>query len=227
MDGEAYERTIEKLLNSDDVSPIMKKVLEKELHRAKGKPEKSLKHKSEVSSNSTSTPTTTSTTDSNSDNNKNSEDTGGMEREMKSEMDEEKKIFDQADTAIKNMEGWLSENEKTSPLLRSLIEYTLKKLKRIRARAQENMDEIQKEMNELHTQEQSSKDTSSPSPRNNHNNNNNNNNDDNDEQTKKTEEREKEKTNEENKQGSDFMNSLKPPKNSSESLGVSCNSCLF
>ena len=227
MDGEEYKRTIEKLLNSDDVSPIMKRVLEKELHRANRKSVKSMGSKSEVESNSATGATgATGATDSNSDSHRKQK-SSEMEGEMKDALEEEKKIFDQADTAIKNMEGWLCENKKTSPLLRSLIEYTLKKLKHIRNRAQENMNDIRNEMNEIHAQEQNNKTSSSNNNDNNDNNDNNKNNKNNgdgDNQTRRTTERGKnEEEGEkkgENKQGSDFMNSLEPPKNSSESFGV-------
>lgn len=41
MDSEAYSKTIEKMMHSDNVSPIMKKVLEKEMNRAKSTASKS------------------------------------------------------------------------------------------------------------------------------------------------------------------------------------------
>lgn len=46
-DSEIYRKTIEKMLHSKDVSPLMKKVLEKEMKQAKvsGSEEKELLHK--------------------------------------------------------------------------------------------------------------------------------------------------------------------------------------
>ena len=75
MDSEAYSKTIEKMMHSDNVSPIMKKVLEKELHRAK--------NTSKASESAF---------------------TNDEVKEMNEWMKEEKSLIDQASDAIQNVD---------------------------------------------------------------------------------------------------------------------------
>lgn len=120
-DSEAYSKTIEKMMNSEDVSPIMKKVLEKEMHRAKkgehsGAPSK-----------------------------KSSESLSKEEEEVNQWLSSEEMIVKQATEAINSLERSLESTscpEFMKPFARSLI----KRMKKLKGEAQSNIREVEEEM---------------------------------------------------------------------------------
>lgn len=114
MDSEAYSKTIEKMMHSDNVSPIMKKVLEKEMHRAKS------------SSKSADTVFTEEEV-----------------KEMNEWMKEEKSLIDQVSEAIQSVEKGLKDGLYPT-YLRPIIEKALPKMKSIRDRALKNLKDMKK-----------------------------------------------------------------------------------